>query len=388
MANQDNQLIEPHGGVLVNRVVDDARRGELESAVASMGRITLSEQQQCDVEMIAVGAFSPLVGFMGKADVEAVCNKIQLANGLPWGIPITCPVARDVAEGIKVGQQVCLTDDQDRPLAVLTVEEIFEHDKKLEAATIYLTDDLAHPGVKVLMESGPVCLAGPLDVLTPQYEPEFVERRLTPAQTRAVFAERGWRSVVAFQTRNPIHRAHEYLTKCALEICDGLLIHPLVGQTQPGDIPADVRMKCYDVLLAKYYNTERVVLSCMPSAMRYAGPREAILHATIRKNYGCTHFIVGRDHAGVGNYYGTYDAQAIFEKIDPVKMGIEPLKFEHASFCTECQAMVSTKICPHGPETKVFLSGTKVRELLIKGERPPAELTRPEVSDALIASMK
>jgi sulfate adenylyltransferase len=267
------------------------------------------------------------------------------------------------------------------------VRQKYRHEKVEEAEKVYLTKDPAHPGVAALWNGGEVCLAGPVEVLTPRHEPGFPRYRLWPAQTRRIFGERGWRSVAAFQTRNPIHRAHEYLTKCALEICDGLLIHPLVGQTQPGDIPADVRMRCYDVLIERYYNRERVVLSCMPSAMRYAGPREAVLHAIIRKNYGCTHFIVGRDHAGVGNYYGTYDAQRIFDRIDPDALGIVPLRFEHASWCTVCQGMVTSKTCPHGASAQVSLSGTKVREMLAAGQRPPEQFTRPEVADVLLAAM-
>ena len=384
----DSGLIAPHGGELVSRAVDGRRQAELEERLGQMARIRLPEQQQCDLEMIAIGAFSPLEGFMGQADFRSVCDRMQLADGLPWGIPITCCVDQAAADGLEIGQELCLTDQEDRPLAVMQLQEKYSHDKPLEAEKVYLTTDKRHPGVKVLFDRAEVCIAGPVEALAGWAEPDFAEWRLPPSQTRRIFAERGWRSVVAFQTRNPIHRAHEYLTKCALEVCDGLLIHPLVGQTQPGDIPADVRMRCYEVLIERYYNAERVVLSCMPSAMRYAGPREAVLHAIIRKNYGCTHFIVGRDHAGVGDYYGTYDAQHIFERIDPAMLGIVPLKFEHASWCKICQAMVSDKTCPHDSEQKVFLSGTKVREMLGRGQRPPEQFTRPEVAEVLIKAMK
>ncbi|HQL54307.1 MAG TPA: sulfate adenylyltransferase, partial [Phycisphaerae bacterium] len=308
----DHGLIPPHGGKLINLVVEPARAVALKASAERLPRIQLGEREQCDLELLAIGALSPLTGFMGEADFHSVCDTMKLTSGLPWSVPILCPVDRATADKLAIGQTVALTDDRSRLLAVLTVKEKYAHDKRKEAEKVFRTTDTAHPGVAVTMAQGDVCLAGPLEVLTPRHDPEFADRRLTPAQTRAAFAERGWATVVAFQTRNPIHRAHEYITKCALEICDGLLIHPLVGQTQKGDIPADVRMKCYEVLLANYYNAKNTFLSVLPAAMRYAGPREAILHAILRKNYGCTHFIVGRDHAGVGNYYGTYDAQKIF----------------------------------------------------------------------------
>jgi sulfate adenylyltransferase len=381
-------LIPPHGGNLVNLVVSAARRRELEEAAANMARIALPDREQCDLELLAVGAMSPLTGFMNEADFHSVCDRMRLANGLPWGTPITCSVATKTADALEVGSQVALTDDQDRVLAVMTIEEKYAHDKKTEAEKAYGTSDGAHPGVAVVYSQGAVCLAGELEVLTPRHAPEFATRRLTPVQTRAAFEERGWKTVAAFQTRNPIHRAHEYITKCALEICDGLLIHPLVGETKEGDIPADVRMKCYEVLLANYYNPKNTMLSVFPSAMRYAGPREAINHAMIRKNYGCTHLIVGRDHAGVGDYYGTYDAQRIFDEFDPAEIGITPLKFEHTFWCQKSGAMASNKTTNSTKAERVFLSGTKVREMLSKGERPPVEFTRPEIADILIESMR
>ena len=384
----DKGLISPHGGALVNLVVDGARRAELEASAASLPRVKLPDREQCDLELLAVGAMSPLSTFMNDADFRGVCDKMRLASGVPWPMPITCSVASGFADKIELGQPVALTDSQDRTLAVLTVAEKYVHDKKLEAEKAYGTSDDAHPGVAVVYAQGDVCLSGPLEVLTPRHEPEFGDYRRTPAQTRAAFSEKGWRTVVAFQTRNPIHRAHEYITKCALEICDGLMVHPLVGETKAGDIPADVRMKCYEVLLANYYSAKSTFLSVWPAAMRYAGPREAILHALVRKNYGCTHFIVGRDHAGVGDYYGTYDAQRIFENFEPAEMGITPLKFEHSFWCKKSGAMASDKTTNSGKEDRVFLSGTKVREMLSKGERPPVEFTRPEIADILIASMK
>lgn len=381
-------LIPPHGGELVNCVVDDARAAQLKQAAGGLARIKLGEREQCDLELIAVGALSPLAGFVGEADFHSICDKMKLANGLPWGAPIVCAVDKATADGVDVGAQVALLDDADRLVAVMTVKEKYAHDKKKEAEKVFQTTDTAHPGVAVTMAQGDVCLAGPLEVITPRHDPQFPDHRLTPAQTRAAFAEKGWSTVVAFQTRNPIHRAHEYITKCALEICDGLLVHPLVGQTQKGDIPADVRMRCYEVLLERYYNPKNTMLSVLPAAMRYAGPREAILHAVLRKNYGCTHFIVGRDHAGVGKYYGTYDAQRIFDEVDRAALGITTLNFEHAFWCRRSGAMASDKTTSSGPEDRVFLSGTKVREMLRAGERPPVEFTRPEIADILIEAMR
>jgi len=381
-------LIPPHGGALVNLIVKDARRTELEQAAKKMPRIRLPEREQCDLELLAVGAMSPLKTFMNDADFHSVCDHMRLASGLPWSMPITCSVDTATADRIPLGASIALTDDEDRTLAVMVVEEKYKHDKAKEAEKAYGTSDPKHPGVAVVSAQGEVCLSGPLEVLTPRHDPEYGDYRMTPAQTRAKFAELGWKTVVAFQTRNPIHRAHEYITKCALEICDGLLVHPLVGETKEGDIPADVRMKCYEVLLKNYYSPKNSLLAVWPAAMRYAGPREAIIHALIRKNYGVTHFIVGRDHAGVGTYYGTYDAQRIFDEFEPAEIGITPLKFEHTFWCRKSGAMASDKTTFSTKEERVFLSGTAVREMLARGERPPVEFTRPEVADILIASMR
>ncbi len=381
-------LIPPHGGTLVNLVVDETRAAELKQQAPQMPQIVLGDREQCDLEMLAIGAFSPLTSFVGEKDFHSICDEIKLTKGLPWPAPITCTVSTAVADTIDIGQPVALNDDQNRLLAVLTVSEKYAHDKQKEAESVFRTTEDAHPGVAVTMQQGDVCLSGKLEVITARHDPQFPKHRLTPAQTRAAFDEKGWETVVAFQTRNPIHRAHEYITKCALEICDGLLIHPLVGQTQKGDIPADVRMQCYEVLIRDYYSEKNTFLSVLPAAMRYAGPREAILHAIIRKNYGCTHFIVGRDHAGVGKYYGTYDAQRIFDDLDPIALGITPLKFEHSFWCKKSGAMASDKTTNSTPEDRVFLSGTKVREMLAAGERPPVEFTRPEIADILIKAMQ
>jgi sulfate adenylyltransferase len=377
-------LIQPHGGSLVNRVLSPAAAESAAAEAKSLASLTLSPREQFDLEMIAIGAFSPLTGFMGQADFTSVCKSLRLANGTVWPIPVTLCPPDPASDKIAVGQRLALKDDKGRLLALMTVKEKFAHDKALEIPNVYATEDPAHPGVVIVQKQGNTCLAGDVDVITPNPEPDFAQYRLPPAKTREAFAAKGWSTVAAFQTRNPIHRAHEYLNKCALEITDGLLIHPLVGETKSDDIPADVRMDCYRVLIEGYYNKDRTMLTVMPLAMRYAGPREAILHALIRKNYGVTHFIVGRDHAGVGNYYGTYDAQKIFEKFTAAEIGIEPLKFEHSTWCKVCEGMVSSKTCPHGQETKIFLSGTKVRDMLKAGQRPPMEFSRPEVADVLI----
>jgi sulfate adenylyltransferase len=347
--------------------------------------LTLSERHTADFEMIANSGFAPLSGFQGSADWERVCAEMRTAAGEYWPIPITLATDLDCA----VGDVVSLSSDEGKPLGRLTVEEIFERDTQREAERVYGTTEDAHPGVAAIYEEGSRCLAGPIEAeALPDHEDAFMRRYLTPQESRRAFAERGWKRIVAFQTRNPIHRAHEYLTKAALETCDGLFIHPLIGKTKAGDIPAEVRMRCYEVLMEKYYPQDRVILGVNPSKMHYAGPREAILHAIVRRNYGCTHFIVGRDHAGVGDYYGTYDAQKIFDELDLDELGIEPLKFEHSFWCNACEGMASGKTCPHDSDQHVFLSGTKVREMLGNGERPPQEFSRNEVADILIDAYK
>jgi len=310
-----------------------------------------------------------------------VCEKMRLASGEIWSIPIT--LATDLEAS--VGDLVELSAPNGKALGRLTVEEVFEREVDKEAELVYLTTDDEHPGVAAIRREGSRCLAGPIEAdALPDHEEAFMRRYLTPTESKQAFADRGWKRIVAFQTRNPIHRAHEYLTKAALEVSDGLFLHPLIGETKSGDIPADVRMRCYEILMDRYYHPERVILGVNPAKMHYAGPREAVLHAIIRRNYGCTHFIVGRDHAGVGDYYGTYDAQRIFDDIDVDELGIQPLFFEHTFWCHECEGMASDKTCPQPQESHLFLSGTKVRELLSRGETPPHEFTREEVAEILI----
>lgn len=373
--------IPAYGGTLIDRRLSGDEADDARELAPSLPRVQLGEVAMSDLYLLAVGGFSPLTGFMGRADYESVLSNIALANGLPWSVPVTLPVEDS---SLDEGDQVALIAPDGTVAALMRIDEVYEWDRDREAEAVYGTTDRAHPGVARLDDMGSSLAAGPIQYLYEGDISGFPERNLTPAETRAEFERRGWETVVAFQTRNPVHRAHEYLQKCAMETVDGLLLHPLVGDTKKGDIPADVRMRCYETILEHYYPQDRVVLSVLPAAMRYAGPREAIFHAIMRRNYGCTHFIVGRDHAGVGDYYGTYEAQDIFDSLDMAKLGIQPLKFEHAFFCTVCDQMVSRKTCPHGKENHVFLSGTKVRELLSKGERPPAEFSRPEVADVLM----
>lgn len=380
--------LPPHGGTLVDCVVSGKEREKWLAQVPSMPRITLNEREMADLDMIACGALSPLQGFMGRADYESVVERMRLANDLPWSLPIVLAVKEENAGKYSEGKEVALFSPEGECLALLHLEEKFHYDKEKEAEKVYRTTDRAHPGVAAMWEQGQVALGGEVSVLNRVRYSDFVDHRKDPKELREIFAQRKWKTIVGFQTRNPIHRAHEYLQKCALEMVDGLLIHPLMGATKSDDISADVRMKCYHVLLEKYFPKDRAYLSVFPAAMRYAGPREAVFHALVRKNYGCTHFIVGRDHAGVGKYYGTFDAQVIFDEFEIEEIGIVPLKFEHAFYCTRTKGMATVKTSPSTPEERIFLSGTKVREMLQKGEVPPEEFTRPEVAKVLIEAMK
>lgn len=377
------ELIKPHGGTLVNRVVPAFERQEVAASLRGLKAVSLNARTLSDLELIAVGAFSPLEGFMGLEDYRRVVHEMRLATGLPWSIPITLAVDADGARDLKDGQPVALLDPAGEPVGVLHLEEKFPYDKAEEAWNVYGTYDERHPGVQYLMQRGEVLLGGKVDLLRRTALPGFEEYKLDPADTRASFARRGWRTIVGFQTRNPIHRSHEYIQKCALELMDGFLLHPLVGKTKLDDVPSQVRMRCYQVLLTEYYPRDRVLLAAFPGAMRYAGPREAVFHALVRKNYGCTHFIVGRDHAGVGDFYAPYAAREIFQRFAPEEVGIVPLFFEETFFCKRCDAIASSKTCPHAPEERVALSGTKVREILARGGALPEEFTRPEVAEVL-----
>jgi sulfate adenylyltransferase len=379
----------PHGGQLVNRMMRGQMRKAVQERAEELTKVELSPHNLSDLELIAHGAMSPLTGFMGQADYERVVSEMRLSNNLLWSLPITLSVDKDTASELQIGQEIALCEEG-RILAVMEVSELFEYDKLREAEMVYGTTDEAHPGVSRLLNQGDILVGGEIWVvdLPAAAMTEFPELRHTPAQTRRMFARRGWRRVVGFQTRNPIHRAHEYIQKAALEIVDGLFIHPLVGETKPDDIPADVRIASYEAILRDYYPAESVLLGVFPAAMRYAGPREAIFHALVRKNYGCTHFIVGRDHAGVGDYYGTYDAQLIFDTFKRDEVGIEILPFDYTFYCQKCGMVVSSKTCPHDRENWIFLSGTQVREMLERGEMLPPEFTRPEVSKVLLEGIK
>lgn len=375
--------IAPHGGQLVNRLLTGPARQDALRQAARLPRLKVDAYAAFDIDGIAKGVFSPLRGFMTEAETRAALDTMHLGPGVPWTIPILLSATRRQADRFELDADVALEDDQGDLVAILHLSEKFALDRRELASKVYGTSDRNHPGVEYTFSLGDVFLAGAIDVLKTRTI-EFQEYNLTPAETRAAFQQRGWKRIVAFQTRNPIHRAHEYLTKCALEICDGLLIQPLMGTTKSDDIPGEVRMKCYQALLENYYPKNHVMLSLMPVNMRYAGPKEAIMHSIIRKNYGCTHFIVGRDHAGVGNYYGPYDAHEIFDRFDPAEIGITPLFFDHAFYSNRTQSMATQKTCPGSDADRVFLSGTMLREMLKAGKMPPPEFTRPEVAQVLI----
>lgn len=380
--------VPPHGGALVRRLLPSEEAAGEAARARELRSLPLDARAAADVEMIASGAMSPLTGFLGREDYEAVLQTMHLGpahGGAIWSLPIVLPADPAVARGLRDGEDVALVDG-DGPLAVLTVQEVFIRDLQREAREVYGTLDPSHPGVAATLAQPAGAVAGPLRVLRLP-EPEFPALHLSPLQTRQAMAERGWRSMAGFQTRNPVHRAHEYIQKCALEIVDGLLLHPLVGQTKSDDVPAATRIESYEVLFRNYYPAGRVLLGVFPAAMRYAGPREAVFHAICRKNYGCTHFIVGRDHAGVGGFYGPFDAQRLVVE-HAAEIGLTPLPFENAFYCRRCGAMATVKTCPHADADHVSLSGTAVRGMLRRGETPPPEFTRPEVAALLVAAMQ
>ncbi len=382
-SSPDLGVIAPHGGKLVNRVLAGEAREETIVKARELPRVVLNARAMSDLDLLAVGALSPLEGYMCRADYRRVLTEMRLKSGVPWTLPITLAATPDDVKDLKEGSPVALISPWEEILGILHLEEKYLYDRREEARLVYGTEDLAHPGVAYLMGRGELLLGGPITLINRPPLAEFEEYRLDPAQTRALFLERGWRTIVAFQTRNPIHRSHEYIQKCALELMDGLLIHPLVGKTKLDDVPSEVRFRCYRALIHHYFPAGRVALSVFPGAMRYAGPREAAFHALVRKNYGCTHFIVGRDAAGVGNYYAPYAAHELLRSFSREEFGIEPLFFTETFFCRRCDAVASAKTCPHGAEDRVGLSGTRVRELLKRGDPLPPEFTRPEVAAVL-----
>ena len=376
-----SKLVPPHGADALKPLLleGDALEAELARA-ASLPQVTISSREVGDLIMLGIGGFTPLDGFMAKADWQGVCDSYTLANGLFWPIPITLSTDQATADGLSEGGDIALVDGESgETMATMTVTEKYTIDKAHECETVFKTTDEEHPGVKMVMNQGEVNLAGPVKVLSQGGFPERFPDYMTPAQTRALFEEKGWNTVVAFQTRNPMHRSHEYLVKVAIETCDGVMIHSLLGKLKPGDIPADVRSKAIGSLIDNHFVKDTVVQSGYPLDMRYAGPREALLHALFRQNYGCSHLIVGRDHAGVGDYYGPFDAHDIFDEIPEGALKTQAMKLDWTFWCYKCGGMASMRTCPHKPEDRLLLSGSKLRKMLSEGDEVPAEFSRPEV---------
>jgi len=375
-------LVAPHGSDhLKPLLLPEEERAEAAKLAGSLKRVPLASREASDLLMLGMGAYTPLNGFMGEADWRGCCRDMKLDSGLFWPIPITLSAARDLAGSIAIGEEVALSDGETgEALALLTVTEKYEIDKDLECAQVYRTTDPAHPGVRKVMEQGEVNLAGPVVCLSESHYPETYRGLYhSPAETRALFGERGWSTVAAFQTRNPMHRSHEYLAKVALEVCDGVLIHQVLGALKPGDIPADVRVQAIDALVAGYFVPGTAIQAGYPIEMRYAGPREALLHALFRQNFGCSHLVVGRDHAGIGDYYGPFDAHRIFDEIPEGSLKTLPFKIDVTFYCYKCDGMATGRTCPHGEADRLAISGTRLRAMFANHETVPPEFSRPEV---------
>ena len=377
-----SRLVPPHGGGELKPLLltGDALAAGLAKA-KTLKQIRMTSRESCDLVMLGIGAFTPLDGFMGKADWQSVCETTRMVNSVFWPIPITLSVNTDQANDLQLGEEVALLDDEAGDVrGIITISEKYTIDKSLECRSIFQTEDMEHPGVQKVMEQLPVNIAGSVQVLSEGGFPELYPTiYMRPAETRAMFEEKKWHNIAAFQTRNPMHRSHEFLAKIAIETLDGVLVHQILGKLKAGDIPADVRADAINTLIDNYFVKDTVVQAGYPMEMRYAGPKEALLHAVFRQNYGCSHLIVGRDHAGVGDYYGPFDAQFIFDQVSEEELRTRPLKIDWTFYCYKCHGMASMKTCPHGKDDRLLLSGTKLRKMLSEGEEPPAEFSRPEV---------